>query len=266
MRKEQISVNLESLQDRMGGTAQIRETLAGLSEAGYEYVEVLHCQNPDDNATWPQLLEESGLKASSIHELYEDIEKDPERIAAKAKSVGCRYIACGLSRFTVWEEEASLKELADGLNRLGRFFTDQGLMLLYHNHNMEFAKYDGIHTALDYIFDHTDPSLVGAELDAYWVQLSGASPAFWCRKLEGRLKTIHLKDLGVTGVSTPEKYIKTPAVLPLGHGNLDLPGIICAAEAAGCEWIIVETHTGWINGDSLLTAAEAYRYLAALCK
>ena len=266
MNKKQISVNLESLQDRMDGTKQIQGTLAGLQEAGYEYVEVLHCQNPDDGSSWAQLLQESSLKASSVHELYEDIEKDPKRIAEKAKSVGCRYVACGLSRFTVWEDETSLKELTDGLNRLGSYFAEQGLMLLYHNHNMEFAKYDGCHTALDYIFSHTDPSLVGAELDAYWVQLSGASPAAWCKKLQGRLKTIHLKDLGVTGVSTPEKYIKTPAVLPLGYGNLDLPGIINAAQEAGCEWFIVETHTGWIDGDSLKTAASAYQYLSGLCE
>lgn len=266
MRKGQISINLESLQDRMANTAQIRETMKGVKNAGYEYVEVLHFLNPDDGTGWAQILEESGLKASSIHELYEDIDGDPERIAKKAKSLGCKYIACGLSRFTVWEDENSLKELADGLNRLGRYFKEQGLRLLYHNHNMEFAKYDGKHTALEYIFEHTDPELVGAELDAYWVHLSGAAPEAWCRKLKGRLKAIHLKDLGVTGVSTPEKYIKTPSVMTLGYGNLDLPGIVKAADEAGCEWFIVETHTGWINDDSLCTAKASYQYLDNLCQ
>ena len=266
MKKEQISINLESLQDRMANTAQIRGTMKGLKDAGYEYVEVLHFLNPDDGTTWPEILEEAGLKASSVHELYEDIEADPERIARKAKSLGCRYIACGLSRFTVWEDVVSLKELTDGLNRLGAYFKEQGLYLLYHNHNMEFAKYDGVHTALSYIFENTDPQYVGAELDAYWVQLSGASPAGWCALLNGRLKSIHLKDLGVTGISTPEKYIKTPSVMSLGCGNLDLPGIVRAAENAGCEWFMVETHTGWIGGDSLLTAAKSYEYLAALCE
>lgn len=266
MKKEQISINLESLQDRMANTAQIRESMKGLKDAGYEYIEVLHFLNPDDGTTWAQILEENGLRASSIHELYEDIEREPQRIADKAKSLGCRYIACGLSRFTVWEDEKSLEELADGLNRLGRFFKEQGLQLLYHNHNMEFAKYDGKHTALEYIFDHTDADLVGAELDAYWVHLSGSSPAAWCWRLGARLKAIHLKDLGVTGISTPEKYIKTPSVMALGYGNLDLEGIVKAADEAGCNWFIVETHTGWINDDSLYTAGMSYKYLEDLCR
>lgn len=262
----QISINLESLQDRMGNTAQIRESMKGLKDSGYEYVEVLHFLNPDDDTTWKQILDETKLKASSIHELYEDIEKEPERIAQKAKELDCKYIACGLSRFTVWEDEKSLRELTDGLNRLGAYFKDQDLMLLYHNHNMEFAKYDGKHTALDYIFSNTDPELVGAEMDAYWIHLSGAKPDEYCKKLGNRLKCIHLKDLGVTGVSTPEKYIKTPSAMALGTGNLDLKGIVKAADEVGCEWFIVETHAGWINNDSLLTAKLSYDYLNKLFK
>lgn len=266
MKKEQISINLESLQDRMANTAQIRESVKGLKDAGYEYMEVLHFLNPDEGTTWADILEESHMHASSIHELYEDIDNEPERIAAKAKSLGCKYIACGLSRFTVWEDVTSLKELVDGLNRLGKFFNEQGLELLYHNHNMEFAKYDGKHTALEYIFTHTDPELIGAELDTYWVHLSGSDPKAWCGRLGKRLKAIHLKDLGVTGVSTPEKYIKTPSVMALGYGNLDLEGIIKAADEVGCDWFIVETHTGWIRGDSLYTAGLSYQYLKNLCQ
>lgn len=266
MKKEQISINLESLQDRMSNTREIRESVKGLKDAGYEYMEILHFLNPDDGTTWAEILEESGMHASSIHELYEDIHKESQRIADKAKLLGCRYIACGLSRFTVWEDEKSLKELTDGLNRLGKYFKEQGLELLYHNHNMEFAKYDGKHTALEYIFEHTDPDLVGAELDAYWVHLSGSDPKAWCRRLGKRLKAIHLKDLGVTGVSRPDKYIKTPSVMAPGYGNLDLEMIIKAADEAGCDWFIVETHTGWINNDSLYTAGLSFRYLENLCQ
>lgn len=83
MKKDQISINLESLQDRMGNTAEIRETMKGLKGAGYEYVEVLHFLNPDDGTTWKEILDECGMHASSIHELYEDIEKEPERMVEK---------------------------------------------------------------------------------------------------------------------------------------------------------------------------------------
>lgn len=261
MERGQISINLESLQDRMGTTAQIMDSMKGLYEAGYRWVEVLHFLNPDDGTSWKNVLDQTGLSCSSIHELFEDIEASPEAMIKKAKELGCRYIAAGLSSYTVWEDEASLKQLTDSLNRLGRQFHAEGLHLLYHNHNMEFAKYDGVHTALEYIFEHTDPIYVGAELDAYWVHLSGGNPVAWCGYLGERLKAIHLKDLGVTGVSTPKCYIKTPSAMGLGMGNLNLPGIIEAAGQAGCRWFIVETHTGWKDNDSLKTAALSYEYL-----
>lgn len=266
MKKEQISINLESLQDRMANTMQIREAMEGLRRAGYSSVEILHFLNPDDGSSWAEILKEYGLSASSTHELYEDIERNPGLIADKAREMGCRYIVCGLSRFTRWEDEQSLRELADGLNRLGHYFKRQGMYLLYHNHNMEFTKYDGEHTALSYIFEHTDPGLVGAELDSYWIHLSGSDPQEWCRRLGNRLKAIHLKDLGVTGNSTPERYIKEVSAMALGCGNLDLQGIIKAADEAGCEWFIIETHTGWLQNDSLYTAEVSYRYLEKMCR
>lgn len=261
MNKEQISINLESLQDRMGTTEQILKSMKGLHDAGYRWVEVLHFLNPDDGTTWKSVLEQTGLSCSSIHELFEDIENSPESMIKKAKELGCRYIAAGLSSYTVWEDENSLKQLADSLNRLGKRFHEEGICLLYHNHNMEFAKYDGVHTALNYIFEHTDSRYVGAELDAYWVHLSGGNPVEWCEYLGGRLKAIHLKDLGVIGASTPEHYIKTPSAMGLGMGNLNLSEIISAAGLAGCEWFIVETHTGWLDNDSLKTAGLSYEYL-----
>ena len=51
MKKEQISINLESLQDRMANTDQIRESVKGLKDAGYEYLEILHFLNPDEGTT-----------------------------------------------------------------------------------------------------------------------------------------------------------------------------------------------------------------------
>ncbi len=261
MEKNQISINLESVQDRMSGTKQIVDTLSKLKLAGYDYVEILHCQNPDDGSTWRTILDDCGLKASSTHELFDDIKKDPEAVIRKANDLGCRYIAAGLAQSTVWEDQASVKKLIAELNTFGRLVKSAGLQCLYHNHNMEFYKSKGAsENCLETIFNETDPEAVGAELDIYWVQLSGASPIYWCNKLQERLKALHLKDLGVTGGSF-DHYIKTPVPVTLGDGNLDFSSIVKAADSVGCEWYIVETHTNWVDGDSIKTAELSYNYL-----
>lgn len=263
MRENQISINLESLQDRLASTSQIYETLSAIRKIGYEYVETLHSINPDCGTSWQTVLKQVDLKASSIHELLTDIEANPEAMIEKALKLECKYIAVGLARNVIWENIESVKRLTESLNNIGRMVKDAGLRLLYHNHNMEFYKLSSNETCMEYIFDNTIPSMVGAELDAYWVQLSGDSPTRWCKKLTGRLKAVHLKDLGVTGGSY-EVYIKTPICKELGGGNLDISGIIKAAESVGNEWYIVETHTNWLDGDSLKTAEASYNYLKSL--
>ena len=72
-----------------------------------------------------------------------------------------------------------------------------------------------------------------AELDTCWVQKGGEDPVAWCRKMKGRLPLLHLKDY----VVNLEREILFGEV---GIGSLDWDSIIQEADAAGCEWFIVE--------------------------
>ena len=112
--------------------------------------------------------------------------------------------------------------------------------MLYHNHNSEFVRTAG-KIALDIFFEETDPALVGSELDAYWVQLSGANPVTWCEKLGQRLGILHLKDVGIL-MGPDGHFIKKPVCRTLGLGNLDLKAIVQAAEE-NCRYYVVETCT-----------------------
>ena len=191
--------------------------------------------------------------------------EDPKATIEKAKSLSAPILAIGRSRDTVWEDLSDVKKFAAGMNNLGKRCKDQGISVIYHNHNTEFVHAGG-RLALDVFFEETDPALVGSELDAYWVQLSGANPEDWCRKLGKRLQILHLKDVAIQ--MGPEKhFIKRPICTTLGRGNLDLPSIVAAAEQAGCAWYVVETCTDWIDNDSIRCARESFAYLRnAFCK
>lgn len=262
MDRSRISLNLESLQDRMNGTKQILASLTAIRAAGFKYVEILHCQNPDAGISWRTVLDTVGLKVSSTHELFDEIKKRPDTVIRKALDLDCKYVVAGLAQSTVWDDPASVKKLVQEMNILNNELRAAGLQLLYHNHNMEFAKISSSQNCLEYIFNEADPT-IGAELDIYWVQLSGGNPEHWCKHLKGRLKAVHLKDLGVFGGSF-ETYIKTPMPTVLGGGNLAFKEILSAAEESGNEWYIIETHTNWVDGDSIKTASMSFDYLRQL--
>jgi sugar phosphate isomerase/epimerase len=137
-----------------------------------------------------------------------------------------------------------------------RLMREAGLVLTYHNHAMEFQRLDG-KLALDWLYEKTDARHMQGEIDTYWVQHGGGDPVAWCRKLNRRLPLIHLKDYTVIS--------GRPSFAPVGSGNLDMPAIVSAADAAGCEWFIVEQDDCY-GADPFEALAQSYRYLETLAR
>ena len=77
-----------------------------------------------------------------------------------------------------------------------------------------------------------DPALLDGQIDTYWVQFGGGSPAAWIRRLRGRAPTVHVKDMDVSEGQ--------PVMAEVGEGNLDWPDVLAACREAGVEWLIVE--------------------------
>ena len=48
---------------------------------------------------------------------------------------------------------------------------------------------------MDIMAKESDPEYLGFELDVHWLQRGGVNPLEWIKKLEGRIKIIHIKDL-----------------------------------------------------------------------
>src|SRR5438552_528648 len=95
-----------------------------------------------------------------------------------------------------------------------------------------------------------------AELDTYWLQAAGASPATWLRKLKGRVPLVHLKDMTVVDGRAAQTEV--------GNGNLDWPEILSACREAGAEWLIVEQDE--TERDPIESLTVSYRNLADLLR
>ncbi len=71
---------------------------------------------------------------------------------------------------------------------------EHGISFYYHNHHIEFIKYEGKYL-LDLIRDNTNK--LGFEIDVHWVQRGGEDPEKYIKGYKGKLELLHLKDYKV---------------------------------------------------------------------
>jgi len=264
----------------MNNEKQARETLRAMKEAGYDGIELcgfmIHPMGmmvrlltqaagmpvgKGGNLDWHALIKESGLQVVSLHLDLGTLERDVQAAIDEAKSFNTKYIVItGMYRFD-YGSESAVRELAERLNSAGKALKEQGIGLLYHNHNCELRKANAKQTAYDILLEETDPAYVNFEFDSYWFAEGGADPLYWMKLLGSRMKLWHINDRGsrVTGAAmTP--ILKTDS-MELGTGNMPLDALMEQAKRASCEAVILESHRNWIDKSPVKSFRLSAKYL-----
>ena len=252
MKIEQVAAQLYTVRNWLKTPKEIAESLARIRSIGYSSVQ-LSGLGPIEPVELRRILSDEGLVCSSTHEDAVQLLEEPERSVENLKALGCSLTAYPYPHGVSFAGLTEVKEFCSKLNHSGRVLKENGLTLAYHNHNIEFMRIGG-HSILELIYEETDPEFLAAELDTYWVQLGGGSPADWCRRMSGRLPMLHIKDLGVN-----EEHVAV--FREIGQGNLDWPTIIGAAEEAGCQWFIVEQDSNWTDDDPFKSLEISFTYI-----
>jgi len=257
MKKEQIAAQLYTARDLLKNPEKTRETLTRIRDIGYQAVQISgFSYDVLNEAEMVALCAELGLTICATHEPGDAILNKTDSVVQRLKALGCQYTAYPYPANVDMNSAAAITELITGLNRAGKALAKAGQVLCYHNHHIEFRKVEG-QIVLERIYNETDPAFVQGEIDTYWVQYGGGDSVTWARRLKERCPLIHLKDYRINEENAIE-YCE------VGNGNLDMPGIIAAAEESGCEWFIVEQDV--CPGDPVDSLAISYKYLAGLCK
>jgi sugar phosphate isomerase/epimerase len=234
MKISQVAAQLYTVRDFCQTASALAATARKIRTIGYEAVQ-LSGLGPIPNRETVAIMAGEGLVICATHEPSEVILDEPEKAIATLQELGCRLTAYPYPRDVDFGDAASVTTLVRKLDAAGAKFRAAGLTLGYHNHDIEFLKFQGA-PVLDYIFAHTDPRNLAGELDTYWIQYGGGDCLEWCRKLRGRLPFIHLKDYAMTRE-------RKPTWCEIGAGTLPFSRIIAEAEASGCGWFIVEQDT-----------------------
>lgn len=207
-----------------------------------------------------KLCDERGISIPSIGAGYDQLVKNTDSVAWRAKILGARYV------MTAWIPHTNgsfnfenAKKAVEDFNTAGKKLKEHGLIFCYHVHGYEFWPHEN-GTLLDYIITNTNPEYVSFQMDVLWVQFGGGDPVALLKKYGDRWKTMHLKDLrkGVkkdrTGLTSPENDV------PLGTGEIDIPGILREAKKIGIKHYFIEDESSNI----ITQVPQSIAYLKSL--
>lgn len=266
-----IAIQLFSVRDE--AAADMRGTLEKIKALGYEGVEFagMYEYTP---AQLKAMCAEIGLTPISAHVPYEAFMADLEGTVKAYSEIGCEYVVIPYLVDSLRPGTPGFDEVVRNAPVIGKAAKEQGMYLLYHNHDFEFDKIDGKY-ALEVLYDTVPAEVLGTELDTCWVRVGGEEPSAYVRKYTGRAPIVHLKDY--TGSKTAHMYEligieseeKAPdekpfEFRPVGYGCQDVPAIIAAAEAAGAKWLVVEQDNPSMGLTPLECAEKSINYLRSL--
>jgi sugar phosphate isomerase/epimerase len=167
------------------------------------------------------------MHAVAVHAGLEELENDFERVIEQATVLGYRLIVLP------WVAKERLAQgwakFAKEVEPIARKLKERGFQFNYHNHSFEFEREADGRIGLDVFYEETDPDLVFAEIDTYWVKHGGQDPAAYIRKVKGRTSLTHFKDMAQDGSMTE-----------CGEGILDWDGILAACRDVGVEYGVIE--------------------------
>jgi sugar phosphate isomerase/epimerase len=237
------------------------ETLHAIEAIGYREVEATY-DNLDK--IWPA-LKATSLKPVSIH-LSESMivqGKDDElaRAIDKVKEHGFQYAVFPWVNPPDRGGLDKTRALAEKLNKAGEKCHAAGLTFCYHNHAFEFEPMDGT-TRFQLLLDTLDKKLVGFEIDVFWVSVAGHDPVEILKKMSGRVQLLHLKD---KAQGTPVLYkesVPASTFKEVGHGTIDFPAVLRAAESAGVAHYFVEQDQ--TPGDPVESLRQSFDYISKL--
>lgn len=248
MKIEQVAAQLFTIREALKTPKDIAASMKRIAAIGYKAVQVSG-MGPIPEAELVKILAGEGLTCCATHE--GNILDAPQAVVDRLSKLNCKYTAVPSPGKLPLQTDVDLRHFISKINEAGRVLREGGKVLTYHNHHVEFKRIGGM-LILEAIYSGTDPKDLGGEIDTYWVQYGGGDPAAWCRRLKGRLPLLHMKDYRITADNKPD-------FAEIGHGNLDWKSIIREADAAGCEWYMVEQDM--CPGDPFVSLKHSFDYI-----
>ena len=235
-------------------------TLEQVSTIGYSAFEISQiAMTPDNVGELERARGELGIEIAALSAALtapagmpaESLTTDFDKIVADCRRLDASMLRMGMLPFDAMASLDAVLAFCDASEQMAHRLADHGIGLYYHNHHIEFAKYDGTFL-LDVIADRA-PSM-GLEIDVHWVQRGGLDPVRTLAKYDSRVAMVHLKDYRVGQM--PEEafdalgrgdfaafmtaFAGVVQFAEVGAGNLDFTAIVQESIRIGAKYLLVE--------------------------
>lgn len=271
MKDFKVALQLYSVRDEMA--KDMDATLKAVKEMGYDYVEFAGYFGKSAEEV-RAILDKYNLKCISVHCSYESILDEPQKHVNYLKTIGAEYCAIPSLKENKHKGHEAFDKAAKEITQVAALLKENGIQLLYHNHDFEFHKYEG-KFLLDWLYETIPADFLQPQIDTCWVRYAGYDPCEYIAKYAGRIKVLHLKDFVCKNLTPFPLYDLNGNTekaqncddgfefRPVGHGIQDFPAILDAAEKAGIDCVIVEQDE-WPTATSMESAKQSCEYLKSL--
>ncbi|MEE6297377.1 TIM barrel protein, partial [Georgenia wangjunii] len=255
---EQVSVQMFSLIPWVNadGLPAVLERLASI---GFENIEPYGGNfNGYTAQEFRAMTDALGLRIPSSH--YDTNEASFDETLAFVEALGQEYVGSGgFASPGIGSYENTLAT-AETMNRLGERAVEAGFEKFFgHNHAGEFTttyEHEGeVMSAWEILVAETNPEWVTFELDVAWAAHAGIDVADLIEEHGDRIELLHIKD--ATNLGGPGN----PVFTNLGEGDVDLQGILAAAQDADIAYYVLEYDRA-PDGEEFVTSG--FEYLTGL--
>ena len=262
MAKQKLSIpmGLQIYSLRREAQKDLPGTLAMIRKFGFNEVEVSALYG-HSAAEFRRLLDNNGLRATSMMAQYDKLTKEINSVADDAHTLGVEYVVASTVPHT--RKKLDLEDVqraAENLNRFGEKLAASRLHCCYHIHGIEFEKSaDG--TLFDTLAKNTNRQFANFEMDIFWVVYAYQNPVKLLHRYPGRFPLMHVKDIrkGIALGGSPGDVLEEDSV-PLGKGIVDIPATLRAAKETGVRHYYIEDEA--VDADKQIP--ESLRYLNSL--
>ena len=212
-----VGVQVYSVRDY--ASKDLEGTMMKLKEIGYDYVEPagLYGKTAEE---YKAVLDKCGITAICAHVPYAEMIADLDKVISDYKTLGVSYIAVPYLGEDDRPGAKNFDTVLENIRSIGKKCAENGLTLLYHNHDFEFVKMPDGRYGLDYMYETVEPEYLQTELDCCWVNVGGENPASYVRKYENSTLSVteedgKLKVEIITSNDTPSAILDTPLTVSI---------------------------------------------------
>lgn len=228
MSKLHLGAQLYTLRDVCKNEADFASTIKKVAEIGYKYVQVSGVA-PMPPKYIHDVCDANGVKIILTHPSPADVLSKTAEVIENHKTLGCNAIGIGGAPYG--HSYDGYMRFCDEYIKAFEEIKAAGMVFLYHNHRVEFQRYDGV-WGLDVILNNTPSDAVKLTFDTFWALSGGVDPAKYIKEHANRIFCTHLKDMAVIN--------NEPVMIEMLDGNINFDAVMDASAATGLEWHFVE--------------------------